>query len=114
MLAAELKGDNSTPNDAHSNGARTSSGTNEHSIKALIATEAGITGNSKEREEREEAEIAETAVAGMDEEETLEAVREFRKNVAGLLALGSRLRELKGAEKYMFERRRREAENKDP
>ncbi|KAG8724607.1 hypothetical protein FRC09_016577 [Ceratobasidium sp. 395] len=47
----------------------------------------------------------------MDDEETLGAVREFRKHVAGMLALGSRMRNLEGVEKYVFERRRKEAED---
>ncbi|KAG8735456.1 hypothetical protein FRC10_010480 [Ceratobasidium sp. 414] len=69
---------------------------------------AGISGKGTggDREEREEAEITNTAVEGMDEEETMCAVRDFRKNVAGMLALGSRMRKLGGAEKYVFERRR--------
>jgi hypothetical protein len=60
----------------------------------LSVTEAGVAGRANDREEREEYEIAETAIGGMDEEETIRAVREFRKNVAGMLALGSRMRSL--------------------
>ncbi|KAG9125493.1 hypothetical protein FRC07_007378 [Ceratobasidium sp. 392] len=79
----------------------------------MSVTEAGIAGKGKgaDREEREEAEIANTAIGGMDEEETLRAVRDFRKDVAGMLALGSRMRNLEGIEKYVFERRRKEAED---
>lgn len=60
-------------------------------------TEAGISGQGKEgnKEEREEAEITNTSVEGMNEEETMRAVRDFRKNVAGMLVLGSRMRNLK-------------------
>ncbi|CAE6475483.1 unnamed protein product [Rhizoctonia solani] len=80
----------------------------EHRVRmnGLAAIEAGVAGTAENREEREEEEIAVTALGGMDEEETLKAVREYRRNVAGMLALGSRLRELEGTEKYMFERRR--------
>ncbi|QRV84630.1 ion channel protein [Ceratobasidium sp. AG-Ba] len=75
-------------------------------------TNAGIAeGQGQDREEREEAEIANTAVEGMSDEDTIAAVREFRKNVAGMLALGSRMRKLEGVEKYVFERRRKEAED---
>ncbi|CAE7156995.1 unnamed protein product, partial [Rhizoctonia solani] len=81
-------------------------GSHKSKIHDLAVTEAGIAGTSQSREEQEEEEIAETAVGGMDEEETLNAVREFRRGVAGMLALGSRLRELEGMEKYIFERRR--------
>ncbi|KEP46386.1 ion channel protein [Rhizoctonia solani 123E] len=63
-------------------------------MKGLAAIEAGVAGTAESREEREEEEIAVTAVGGMDDEETLKAVREFRRNVAGMLALGSRLKEL--------------------
>ncbi|CAE6476460.1 unnamed protein product [Rhizoctonia solani] len=74
----------------------------------LVATEAGVVGTTERREEQEEEAIAVTAVGGMDDEETLKAVREFRRNLAGMLALGSRLRKLEGTEKYIFERRRQE------
>ncbi|CEL54017.1 Outward-rectifier potassium channel TOK1 OS=Saccharomyces cerevisiae (strain ATCC 204508 / S288c) GN=TOK1 PE=1 SV=1 [Rhizoctonia solani AG-1 IB] len=84
-----------------------SHGVHENKALGLAATEAGIAGTTQSREEEKEAEIAEIAVGGMDDEETLKAVREFRRHVAGMLALGSRLRELEGTEKYMFERRRR-------
>ncbi|KDN36673.1 hypothetical protein RSAG8_10671, partial [Rhizoctonia solani AG-8 WAC10335] len=83
-----------------------SKGPHKANMHGLAAIEAGVAGTSQSREEREEEEIAETAVGGMDDEETLKAVREFRRNVAGMLALGSRLRELEGTEKYIFERRR--------
>ncbi|CAE6533692.1 unnamed protein product [Rhizoctonia solani] len=88
-----------------------SNGTHKAKGYTLAATEAGIAGTSASREEQEEEEIAATAVGGMDDDETLKEVRELRKNVAGILALGSRLRELEGMEKYIFERRRREGLN---
>ncbi|KAH7337786.1 hypothetical protein B0J17DRAFT_664258 [Rhizoctonia solani] len=80
-----------------------SDGMHQSGSHSLAATKAGVAG-TESREEREEEEIAVTAVGGMDDEETLKAVREFRRNVAGMLALGSRLRELEGTEKYIFER----------
>ncbi|CAE6447781.1 unnamed protein product [Rhizoctonia solani] len=85
-----------------------SDGVHKKKARDVAVTEAGIARTSQSREEVEEAEIAATAVGGMDDEETLKAVREFRRNVAGVLALGSRLRELEGTEKYVFERRRRQ------
>lgn len=108
-LESELEKGNSNPGRNDTNRNKVSA--NGNGFKGLVATEAGISGHSEDKEEREEAEIAETAVGGMDEEETLRAVRDFRKNVAGMLALGSQLRELEGLEKYLFERRRREAES---
>lgn len=73
---------------ANGNGAEKGNG------NGMSVTEAGVTGGSGDREEREEAEIAEISVGGMDEEETLKAVREFRRNVAAMLALGSYMRDL--------------------
>ncbi|KAG8712754.1 hypothetical protein FRC11_014283, partial [Ceratobasidium sp. 423] len=90
-----------------------SDGTYKAKGHTLAATEAGIAGTSQSREEEEEAKIAATAVGWMDDKETLKAVREFRRNVAGVLALGSRLRELEGTEKYVFERRRRLEEHRN-
>ncbi|KAJ1300970.1 hypothetical protein OPQ81_003395 [Rhizoctonia solani] len=83
-----------------------SNGTHRAEPHGLLTTEAGVAGTPRGREEVEEAEIAATAVEGMDDEETLREVREFRRNVAGVLALGSRLRKLEGTERYIFERRR--------
>ncbi|KAB5589919.1 Outward-rectifier potassium channel TOK1 [Ceratobasidium theobromae] len=106
-LKSELK-ESSTQSQGMVDGGRCANGQGTH----LVATEASITGDSEEHERREEAEITTAALGGMDEEAILQAVRDFRKNVAGILALGSRLRGLEGTEKYMFERRRKEVEKK--
>jgi len=44
--------------------------------------------------------------SGNDEQETMEEVRKYREDFAGLLAAGSRLMGLKGNERALFERRR--------
>ncbi|KAF8594433.1 voltage-gated potassium channel [Ceratobasidium sp. AG-I] len=89
---------------------RAANGNGVEKEKGMNVTEAGVKHAPDDREEREETEIAEVAVGGMDDEETLKAVREFREHVAGMLALGSCMRELEGVEKYVFERRRQEKE----
>ncbi|QRW25725.1 hypothetical protein RhiXN_10802 [Rhizoctonia solani] len=108
ILQSETKENNSSYPEvgAESNGDPESDRTYRNKAHGITVTEAGMTGAPQSREEEEEAEIAATAVGGMGDEETLKAVREFRRNVAGVLALGSRLRELEGMEKYIFERRR--------
>ncbi|GAB1520464.1 hypothetical protein RhiTH_003540 [Rhizoctonia solani] len=108
ILQSETKENNSSYPEvgAESNSDPESDRTYRNKAHGITVTEAGMTGAPQSREEEEEAEIAATAVGGMGDEETLKAVREFRRNVAGVLALGSRLRELEGTEKYIFERRR--------
>ncbi|CUA74245.1 Outward-rectifier potassium channel TOK1 [Rhizoctonia solani] len=106
-LESEFKGNRSSqPHVMNNSGEDPQSSGAHKAVNGVAAIEAGVAGTSESREEREEEEIAVTAVRGMDDEETLKAVREFRRNVAGMLALGSRLRELEGTEKYIFERRR--------
>ncbi|ELU39536.1 hypothetical protein AG1IA_06442 [Rhizoctonia solani AG-1 IA] len=96
ILQSETKENNSSYPEvgAESNGDPESDRTYRNKAHGITVTEAGMTGAPQSREEEEEAEIAATAVGGMGDEETLKAVREFRRNVAGVLALGSRLREL--------------------
>ncbi|CAE6511710.1 unnamed protein product [Rhizoctonia solani] len=106
-LESEFKGNRpSQPHVMNNSGEDPQSSGAHKAVNGLAAIESGVAGTSESREEREEEEIAVTAVGGMNDEETLKAVREFRRNVAGMLALGSRLRELEGTEKYIFERRR--------
>ncbi|KAF8594432.1 voltage-gated potassium channel [Ceratobasidium sp. AG-I] len=71
-------------------------------------TEAGVRPAPGGQEEWEKIGIADVPVGGMGDKETLKAVKEFRKHVAEVLALGSYMRGLEGAEKYAFERRRKE------
>lgn len=102
-LESELKkGEKGGSNLGANSASKNHTSANGDGGKGLVATEAGISGHPEDREEREE-EITETAIEGMDEEETLRAVRDFRRNVAGMLALGSRLRELEVRLSILFQ-----------
>ncbi|KAB5589920.1 Outward-rectifier potassium channel TOK1 [Ceratobasidium theobromae] len=98
---------NSRSPSAHNDGRLKST---KRRADGMVETVAGATGELEGHEEEQEIEIVQTALGGMNEDETLQRTREFRSHVAGVLAMGSRLRRLEGFEKYMFERRREEAE----
>jgi potassium channel subfamily K len=69
-------------------------GMHKKETNEMLAMGSGISKKSETREEHEESEFTKKAVGGMGDEETLNEVREFREHVAGMLAVGSRLRGL--------------------